>query len=257
MNFNLKNDSFLVLGATSGFGLSITSSLINEGAHVIAVARRKEELEKLKKKYKEQISIIQTDITKAESVKLISNDTAVISLKGIVVNAGGPPAMSALESKIEDWDNAYKQVVRWKIDLTKKILPRFQEQGYGRFVYIESASVKQPIPNLVLSNSMRMAVIGFVKTLSEELLKSGITFNVLAPGYHMTSAVDRIIQKNADIQNIPFDVAKKNLENNLAMGKAGNPDDFASLAVWLLSPLSGFVSGQVYYVDGAHIKATL
>jgi len=93
------------------------------------------------------------------------------------------------------WDEAWETVVRWKIALTDLLLPIFKKQNYGRMLFIESVSVKQPVKNLVLSNALRPAIIGFAKTLSQEVAANGITVNVLAPGYHSTAAMERLFTK--------------------------------------------------------------
>ena len=173
------------------------------------------------------------------------------------MNASGPPAKQFVETTLNDWDEAYKKLVRWKIELTQTFLPIFLKNKSGRFVYIESSAVKQPLDNLVLSTSMRLSVVGFVKTLSQELPDKGITFNVLAPGYHSTPAVERLINKKAETQKISKKEARLQIEKGIPMQITGNINHFASLAVWLLSPLSEYVTGQVYAVDGGVIKSTL
>ena len=133
-------------------------------------------------------------------------------------------------------------------------MPTFIQQKYGRLVFIESVSVKQPIPNLVLSNSIRMAVVGFVKTLSEEVVQHGITMNILGPGYHDTSAVDRIFNKRAEQTGKPAATIKAEFINNMKSGQMGNPADMGALAVWLLSPSSRYVTGQTIVVDGGYMN---
>ena len=109
----------------------------------------------------------------------------------------------------------------------------------------------------VLSTSLRLSVVGFVKTISQELPDKGITFNILAPGYHYTPAVERLIQKKAQVSGISNNEARSRIEAEIPMKRTGNVDHLASLALWLLSPLSDYVTGQVYSVDGAVIKSTL
>ena len=116
---------------------------------------------------------------------------------------------------MEDWDKAYRQVLRWKVDLAHTFLPLFEKNNFGRYLFIESISVKQPVPNLVLSTSLRMAVTGFVKTLSDEIALKGITANVLAPGMHMTPALERLIWKNSEVDGISFDEAKEKIIDNV------------------------------------------
>lgn len=246
----MKDKLFLIGGATAGFGNAVARALIAEGAKVIAVARNAENLSEFQSQFPYQIEAINGDITDGEIIDEIVNYIGDRKLDGIFVNAGGPPAKPALETTMEDWDLAWFTVVRWKIDLTLKLMPKFREQAYGRILFVESVSVKQPIENLVLSNSLRMAVVGFAKTLSQEVGKEGITVNVLAPGYHDTHAVKRVLQKKADSSGKSYEEIQRSLENNIPVGRMGLPNEFASLAVWLLSPLSAYITGQTISVDG-------
>ena len=257
MDLKLKNKKFIVCGATSGFGNAITLQLIKEGAQVIAIARSSDKLQELKNAFSGQVEILCSDITHSATLKILQEKTKEITIDGILINAAGPPAMSFLETTISDWDTAYQNILRWKIELTQLFLPKFIEQSYGRFVYIESSAVKQPLENLVLSTSLRLSVVGFVKTISQELPDKGITFNIMAPGYHFTPAVERLIAKKAETLNISKKEARELIEESIPMKKTGDLENFASLALWLLSPLSEYITGQVYAVDGGVIKSTL
>jgi 3-oxoacyl-[acyl-carrier protein] reductase len=257
MDLTISNSTFIVCGATSGFGLAITRQLIAEGSRVIAVARTEEKLRELEDAFPQRVKTFQGDITQSKVIKDLYRFTENVKLSGILVNAGGPPAMKFAESTLKDWDEAYQKIIRWKVELTQQFLPVFLKQKYGRFVYIESSSVKQPIENLVLSTSMRLSVVGMVKTLSQEIPDKGVTFNILAPGYHNTPAIDRLIDKKAKDNHISKKEAAKLMEQSLPIKKTGNPEHLASLAVWLLSPLSEYVNGQVYAVDGGVVKSTL
>jgi 3-oxoacyl-[acyl-carrier protein] reductase len=197
------------------------------------------------------------DLTQPETINEIIQLTGSHRLNGIVINGGGPPALPFAETSISDWDQAYRQILRWKVDLTQSMLPFFQSNHYGRFVFIESSSIKQPIETMMLSTSLRLAVVGFVKSLSQEMSASGITFNVLAPGYHHTPAINRIVNKRSKMAGIPADRVLQEIEESIPVKKLGNPDHFASLAVWLLSPLSDYVTGQVFTVDGGMVTNTL
>jgi len=164
--------------------------------------------------------------------------------------------MRFMDTTLSDWDHAYNLLVRWKVALTKLLIPFFIENKYGKLVYVESVSVKQPVENLVLSNSMRMPVIGFVKTLSQETAGKNICMNIMAPGYHDTPAVQRVFRKKAEVNGISFEEAKQSLVSHIPAGNMGDPADFASLAAWLLSPLSNYVNGQTITLDGGATKAS-
>ena len=250
MDLQLKDQLFLVGGATAGFGNATARALIAEGAHVIAVARNAENLSEFASQFPDQVEAINGDITDSEIIDQIIEYIGNLRLDGMLINAGGPPAKSALETTMEDWDLAWFTVARWKIDLVMKLIPKFRKQQYGRILFVESVSVKQPIESLVLSNSLRMAVVGFAKTLSQEVGKEGITINIMAPGYHETQAVKRVLQKKAETSETSYEQVQKTLEKAIPAGRMGNPDEFGSLAAWLLSPHSGYITGQTISVDG-------
>ncbi|MBX9783654.1 MAG: SDR family oxidoreductase [Chitinophagaceae bacterium] len=256
MNLLIKEHLFIVGGATSGFGKAITESLLKEGAQVIVVARGEEKLRTLYSN-EENAELITGDITDSDTIEQLQYIIGERQLHGMVVNAGGPPAKMVLETTLEDWDDAYRKILRWKVAITQAFVPKMIKAGYGRILYIESSSVKQPIENLVLSNSLRLAVVGMVKTLSQEIARSGVTLNVMGPGSHNTPAIDRLYIKKAEQTGLAFDEVKKNAINLIPVGALGEADDFASLALWLLSPLSKYITGQTITVDGGMIKGTL
>jgi 3-oxoacyl-[acyl-carrier protein] reductase len=256
MDLQIKDKLFIVTGASSGFGKAIAARLTIEKARVIAVARGREKLESLRKEHS-SIEIMAMDITLPEALNSLIETVGERDLTGIVVNAGGPPAKAFLETNMVDWDRAYKDILRWKVDLTHTFLPLFVKNNYGRYLFIESISVKQPVPNLVLSNSLRMAVTGFVKTFSDEIAHRGITANIMAPGYHMTPALERVIRKHSEVAGISFNEAKNEMVGRVPTRKTGNVDDFASLAAWLLSPWSSYITGQTISVDGGAVRGSM
>lgn len=256
MNLRLEQQLFIVGGAGSGFGKAIATALLNEGAHVIAVARNEANLQQHFNQYP-NAQVVAADITLPATIGVLKNAVGNRMLHGIVVNAGGPPAKTVLETTLEDWDDAYQKILRWKVALTQAFVPAMMAKGYGRFVYIESSSVKQPIENLVLSNSLRLAVTGMVKTLSQEIARSGVTLNIMGPGSHNTPAINRLYHKKSEQTGLHFDEVKDTAIKQIPVGFLGEADDFASLALWLLSPHSRYVTGQVITVDGGMVKSTL
>ncbi len=176
------------------------------------------------------------------------------AVSGAVINAGGPPAGGYTEISMQQWDEAWQQVVRWKINLINQLMPIFLEKHYGRILCIESVSVKQPVENLILSNAMRPAVVGFAKSVAAEIASEGVTINVLAPGFHETGAIERLFAKKSELKHITLEEARLEFESEIPVGEMGKPEEFASIALWLLSPLSRYVTGQTITHDGGTVK---
>ncbi|OYT16689.1 MAG: short-chain dehydrogenase [Bacteroidetes bacterium 4572_77] len=236
MDLQLKDKYFLVTGASQGFGRAIAMALINEGALVLANARNAEHLQSLKDSAPNQVEYIAADITSNLEQDKVLNAFAQYPLTGVVINAGGPPVMGALKTKLIDWDNAYKSVFRWKVRLATILAKKFKNNEYGRMVFIESVSVKQAVDDLVLSNAYRMAVVGYVKTLSREMETQDVNMNIMAPSYHDTHAMNRILKNISKKNNMNNAAARELIESQTLTGKMGDANDFASLALWLLSP---------------------
>jgi 3-oxoacyl-[acyl-carrier protein] reductase len=256
MDLKIKNQWFLVGGATSGFGKATVEKLIEEEANVLAIARNNENLLALQSRFPSRCKIFPGDLCDPQTIQKLNDTFDLTKISGAFINAGGPPALRFMDTSLANWDEAYNLLIRWKVALTQLLIPYFLENKYGKLVFVESVSVKQPIENLVLSNSLRMAVVGFVKTLSMEVSGKNITMNIMAPGYHDTPAVQRVFRKKAELSGISMEEARKGLLDHIPAGVMGNPSDFASLAAWLLSPLSNYVTGQTITVDGGSVKAS-
>lgn len=254
MDLKIEDQRFLVCGASSGFGRAIAEQLLEEGASVIAVARREQKLNELTEQYGEAAITVAGDLTVEETHNEIESAIGNSTLHGAVINSGGPPALTPMETALYDWDKAYESVMRWKIELVLRLVSYFTAHDYGRILFVESKSVKQPIPKLVLSNSYRAAVVGFAKSLSQEVAGKGITVNVLAPGAHDTPAIERVIKKESDDSGKSLEEVREAMEAGVPVGRFGKPEEIASLAAWILSPHASYVTGQTISHDGGAIK---
>ncbi|MFH5831706.1 SDR family oxidoreductase [Halalkalibaculum sp. DA3122] len=254
MDLKINDHRFLVCGASSGFGRAIAELLLDEGASVIVVARREQKLKELEEQYGEAAITVAGDLTEEETHNKIESAIGNSGLHGAVINSGGPPALTPLETAMYDWDKAYESVMRWKIELVLRLVSYFTAHEYGRILFVESKSVKQPIPSLVLSNSYRAAVVGFAKSLSQEVAGDGITVNVLAPGAHDTPAINRVIKKRSDDSGKSLEEVRSEMEAGVPVGRFGKPEEIASLAGWLLSPHASYVTGQTISHDGGAIQ---
>jgi 3-oxoacyl-[acyl-carrier protein] reductase len=220
----------------------------------MAVARSEENLKALQQSFPDQVEYVAGDLTDSSVHDQMIRQLEGRFLNGIFLNSGGPPAKSIQETQMDDWDEAYRNLLRWKVDLTRKLIPVMISQKYGRIVFLESSSVKQPIENLVLSTSLRLAVVGYAKTLSEEIAHHGVTVNVLAPGYHDTQALNRLLDKQSRDRNITRQEARAGMEKQTGVGFIGDPAHLGSLASWLLSGEASYITGQTISVDGGVIK---
>ncbi|MFK5854715.1 MAG: SDR family oxidoreductase [Bacteroidota bacterium] len=255
MNLKINNKYFIVGGAGSGFGRAIALALANDGANILAVSRTEEKLITLQSSYPKNIEYLCGDIMLPDTQKRIFNWAEKNKISGVVFNASGPPAGGSKDVDMQMWDDAWQTVVRWKIALCNLLLPVFKKQQYGRLLFIESVSVKQPVKNLILSNALRPAIVGFAKTLSQEIANEGITINILAPGYHRTAAMERLFVKKAEFDGISVEEAQLAFENEIPVGEMGKPEEMASIALWLLSPLSRYVTGQTITHDGGLVNS--
>jgi 3-oxoacyl-[acyl-carrier protein] reductase len=256
MDMQISSHRFVVCGASAGLGLAVANALLEEGAQVIAVARNEERLQALKTSFPKQVLSLAQDITAENAITQLLQTLGDMPVHGLLINAGGPPAKAALETSLEDWDAAYQSVFRWKTALVQALLPGMIKQQYGRILFIESVSVKQPVANLVLSNAMRLAVVGFAKTVSAEVAATGVTVNVLAPGYHDTDAIKRLVVRRQQT-GMSETEARQSFERETGVGRLGTAADFGSLACWLMSLHSRYITGQTISVDGGLVKGLM
>ncbi|WP_187271151.1 SDR family oxidoreductase [Neolewinella aurantiaca] len=254
MDLQLKNSTFCVGGVTSGLGRAVAIRLLAEGANVVGVARGQEKLDAMAEEMGGNFTPYSADLTDATAVKILGEFLVTKEVTGCVFNAGGPPTGRIEELEMKHWDQAYASTFRWKVQLTEALLPVLRAAKYGRLLFLESVSIKQPIDNLVLSNAMRAAVAGFVKTLSREVGEDGITANILAPGYHSTPRITSVLEKSASMQGLSMEETEASFAAETATKKLGDPADFADTAAFLLSPQARYITGQTITVDGGLVR---
>jgi 3-oxoacyl-[acyl-carrier protein] reductase len=257
MDFRLKGKRAIVMAASRGLGYASALGLAREGCHLVICSRDQARIEAaadtIRRETGARVKALTADVSSATEAKRLV-ETAVSEYGGleiVVHNAGGPPAGETLAMSEEQWQKAFEQNLLSFTRIVHAATPEMKKAGYGRVLTIASSSIKQPIPNLALSNALRAGVWGLAKTLSRELASQGILVNVIAPGRIDTERIAELDQANAQKSGKPVEEVRKASVATIPLGRLGRPEELANLVVFLASEAGSYISGQAIMVDGA------
>ena len=257
MEFGLKGKRAIVMAASRGLGYASALGLAREGCRLIVCSRDQSRIEAaaaaIKKATNAEVTALVADVSSASEAKRLV-DAAVSAYGGleiVVHNAGGPPAGETLQMTEEQWQKAFEQNLLSFTRIVGAAAPEMKKAGYGRVITIASSSIKQPIPNLALSNALRAGVWGIAKTLSRELAPQGILVNVIAPGRIDTERIAELDQANATKSGKSIEDVRKASVSSIPLGRLGRPEELANLVVFLASQAGSYITGQAITVDGA------
>jgi 3-oxoacyl-[acyl-carrier protein] reductase len=247
VDLGLKGRTAIVCGASSGIGLAIAEAVAEEGANVAMFARRRDVLEREADRI--GALAVRGDLTNPRDLKQLVEKTleAFGGIDVLVNNGGGPPRGPALEVTEESLEAAVELLLLSAFRLTMLCLPHLRRSGRGRVINIASSSVRQPIEKLALSNAVRPGVIGWAKTLSQEVGADGITVNSIAPGRIETARLAEVFDNGPrpeDLQEIP-------------LRRFGQPREIADVVCFLASERAGYITGSVVPVDGGLTRGLL
>jgi 3-oxoacyl-[acyl-carrier protein] reductase len=257
MNLALKGKRALVLAASRGLGYACAHGLAEEGCHLVICSRDETRIkaaaDTIRRDTGARVEALVADVSSpAEAERLVGAAvTAYGGLEIVVHNAGGPPAGEFSTTNEAQWRQAFEQNMMSFARIVHASVPEMKKAGYGRIITIASSSIKQPIPNLVLSNAFRAGVWGLAKTLSRELGPQGILVNVIAPGRISTERIEELDQANAAKSGKAIDEVRKASIATIPLGRLGRPEELANLVVFLASDAASYISGQGIFVDGA------
>lgn len=268
MDLGLQNQVALVTAASRGLGAAVARRLAQEGAQVVICARDEGRLTDAVNSIRAETGIevvgIQADVTvRADVDALIGQVIETFGrLDVLIVNAGGPPAGTFASLQPQDWEKAAQLTLMSAVNLCYAALPHMKRPVEGHpharsIVFITSVSVKQPVDNLMLSNSLRMAVIGLMKSLAQELGPLGIRVNAVAPGWTLTERVTELLAARAKANHSTPEAEAAKIVAATPLGRMGQPDEFANAVAFLVSPAASYITGVTLPIDGGAIKATL
>jgi 3-oxoacyl-[acyl-carrier protein] reductase len=240
----------LVMGASRGIGRGIAAALAREGARVAVVSRSLERLEEAASEIGERATPFVADAADTERLAALPGEVAAKlgPVDILVANAGGPPMGGALDHELDEWERAYRSLVLAPRVLAGAVVPGMRERGWGRIVNVGSTSTREPIPGLNLSNSHRMAAIGFLKTLSREVAADGITVNTVATGRFAT---DRLADNAGSLEP-----AEEAARTEVPAGRLGHPDEYGDLVAFLCSDRAAYLTGTVIPLDGGLLRSS-
>ena len=263
MDLGLKGKIALVAAASRGLGRAVAEALAAEGATLVLCSRKAETIQQTANEIAAatgaDILALPCDVSQADEVaRLVQSAVERFGRIDILVtNGGGPPAGPFDSLSADAWEAATRLTLFSAIELARHVLPGMKDRRWGRILNITSIAVKQPIDNLILSNSLRAAVTGFARTLANEVATFGITVNNIMPGYTRTERVEELAKMMADKEGITPAEFVARWEKEIPMRRLGEPREFAALAAFLVSERASYITGTSIPVDGGWIRSLL
>jgi 3-oxoacyl-[acyl-carrier protein] reductase len=258
MDLGLQGRVALVMGASKGIGRGIARALAREGARVAVASRSRERIEEAAEYIRAaatigggaaSVSPFVADASDLDRLEELPGEVEVAlgPVEILVLNAGGPPYGGALDHGLEEWELTYRSLVLAPRVLTGAVVPGMRERGWGRIVNVGSMSTREPIDGLNLSNSHRMAAVGFLKTLSREVAADGVTVNTVATGRFAT---ERLADSGGSLE-----AAEESARAEVPAGRLGQPEEYGDLVAFLCSERAAYLTGAVIPLDGGLLRS--
>ncbi len=262
MDLKLKNKIAVVFAASKGLGKATALSLAREGCRVAICSSNEENIKTAAEDIIDltgsEIFFNVVDVEKPAQIKQFIDNVlskwAKIDI--LVTNVGGPPVKTFAETSDEEWQKYFQIIVMSVITSIRKVLPSMTKNNWGRIINITSSAVKQPFPGLIFSNSLRSAIIGLTKTLSQEYGKNNIHFHNIAPGFFQTDGLERIVKKRMETGEKREDIYS-GWEKIVPLNRIGKPEELAALITFLVSDQAGYMTGNTIQVDGGRFPGMI
>lgn len=263
MDLGIKGKVALVAAASKGLGKASALELAREGARVVIAARGEEDLmaaaDEIRGATGAEVLPVRADVTALADIEALvrAAQDAFGNVDILVNNAGGPRPGTFTDMSDEDWLAALNLNLMSTVRLTRLVLQGMQQRGWGRIINLTSISVKQPLPNIILSNAARSAVVAMAKTLALQVAADGITVNNVCPGTILTDRVRSLAANTAQQQGITQEEALAAMQADIPAGRIGRPEELAALVAFLASDRAAYITGATIQVDGGVYRGLL
>ncbi|MCY0874712.1 MAG: SDR family oxidoreductase [Firmicutes bacterium] len=262
MDYGLQGKTVLVTASSKGLGRATAQLFAAEGARVMLSSRSEAALRQTAQEIKAatgnpQVSYCQADVGRVQDIEQLFSATEreFGGVDVLINNAGGPHTGHFDAITDEQWAQAFSTTLMSMVRATRRALVHMRHQQWGRIVNFASSSIKQPLDQLVLSNTYRAGILGLAKSLATELAEYGILVNTLGPGRIDTDRVRSLDADRAARMGVSVAEVQKQAMSLIPLGRYGTPEEFAALAVFLGSPMNGYITGQAILVDGGLVKS--
>ena len=260
MDLGLKDRVALVAASSQGIGRATAEAFAAEGCRVAMCARNQQALqaaaEKIRTRYNVEVLAQAFDVTNAAEVNrfvtLVAEQFGSVDI--CVTNAGGPPAKGFLATTLEEWQRALEMNFLSTVYFAREVIPHMQRNRWGRIITLTSITTKQPVSDLVLSNAVRAAVVGLVKSLANEFGKDGILVNNVGPGFTATERLKELAKARASSSGKSEEEIFAGWAADAPLQRMGEPSEVADTIVWLASERAAYITGQTVLVDGGMYK---
>ena len=260
MDLGLKDRVAIVAASSQGLGKAVALALAREGAKLAMCSRKADAIEaaadEIRRTTGVEVLAMAADVTRPDEVRRLVAETLQRfgRIDICVTNAGGPPSKSFAETTESDWTAAVDLNLLSVVYLAREVLPVMRKQRWGRLLTITSVAVKQPVDGLILSNSVRSAVSGLVKSLANEYGKDNVTVNNVCPGYTRTARLNELAARLATNEGVAREQAEERWTRQIPLGRLAEPEEFANVVTFLASERASYITGVSIAVDGGLVK---